>query len=166
MIWRSILSIGVMEMTAESQSTRLRWFARGVTILLIIVCNALLLGGLWMSGVDLDIALSKPELYDPENGYCVRVGFAKVEGAQGPIQLCTEWLDLSDPSGNTHHIREGLGLAMGADGQLVYQAHQGKNYQLIGLLMFVIVVIGSGMWAKRYLISRYQLQLQSPSRNS
>jgi len=119
-----------------------------------------------MSGVDLDIALSKPELYDPENGYCVRVGFAKVEGAKGPMQLCTEWLELSDPSGHTHHIREGIGLAMGADGQLYYQARQEENFRLIALLMFVIVVIGSGMWAKRFLISWYQLQLQSFGRNS
>ena len=153
-------------MTAESHSTRLRWFTRGVTILLIIVCNALLLGGLWISGVDLDIALSKPELYDPENGYCVRVGFAKVEGAKGPIQLCTEWLELSDPSGHTHHIREGIGLAIGADGQLYYQARQWENFRLIALLLFVIGVIGSGMWVKRYLISRYQLQLQSLDQNS
>ncbi len=153
-------------MTAESQSTKLRWFARGVTILLIIVCNALLLGGLWMSGVDLDIALSKPELYDPENGHCLRVGIAKVEGAQRPIQLCTEWLELSDPSGNSHHIREGIGLAIGADGQLYYQAHQGQNFRLLALLLFVILVIGSGMWAKRFLISRYQLQLQRISRNT
>jgi hypothetical protein len=137
-----------------------------VTILLIVVCNALLLGGLWMSGVDLDIALSKPELYDPKNGYCVRVGFANVVGVDRPIQICTEWLNLSDPSGNTHQIREGIGLAMGADGQLYYQARQGENFRLIALVMFVILVIGSGMWAKRYLISRYQLQLQGLDQNS
>ena len=119
-----------------------------------------------MSGVDLDIALSKPELYDPGNGHCLRVGIAKVEGAQRPIQLCTEWLELSDPSGNTHHIREGIGLVMGADGQLYYRTHQWQNFRLLGLLVFVIVVIGSGMWAKRFLISWYQLQLQRMSRNS
>ena len=134
-------------------------------MLLVIVCNALLLGGLWVSGVDLDIALSKPEIYDPENGYCVRVGFAKVEGIQGPKQICTEWLDFSDPSGNTHQILEGRGLAVSADGQLYYQARQGENFRLLALMLFVIVVIGSGMWAKRYLISRYQLQLQGLDRN-
>lgn len=153
-------------MTPESQSTRLRWFARGVTVLLIIVCNALLLGGLWLSGVDLDIALSKPELYDPENGYCVRVGFANVEGVKGPLQICTEWLDFSDPSGNTHQIREGGGLALGADGQLYYQARQWENFRLVALVMFVVFIIGSGMWVKRFLISRYQLQLQSLDQNS
>jgi hypothetical protein len=137
-----------------------------VTILLIIVCNALLLGGLWMSGVDLDIALSTQEFYDPKNGHCVRVAFANVEGIDRPIQICTEWLDLSDPSGNTHHLREGLGLAMGADGHLYYQARRGEIFRLIALVMFVILVIGSGMWAKRYLISRYQLQLRSLDQNS
>ncbi len=153
-------------MTAESQSIKLRWFARAVSVFLIIVCNALLLGGLWMSGVDLDIALSKPELYEPQNGHCVRVGIAKVVGVEGPIQICTEWLDISDPSGNTHQIREGQPLAMGADGQLYYQPRQGENFRFIGLLMFVIVVMGSGMWAKRYLITKYQLQLQSLGKNS
>jgi len=137
-----------------------------VTLVLIIVCNTLLLGGLWMSGVDLDIALSKPELYNPKNGYCVRVGFANVVGVDGPIQICTEWLELTDPTGNTHHIREGVGLSMGADGQLHYPARQGENFRLIALFMFVIVIIGSGMWTKRYLISRYQLQLQRLGGNS
>jgi hypothetical protein len=153
-------------MKAVSQSTKLRWFSSGVTIFLIIICNALLLGGLWISGVDLDIALTKPELYDPTNGYCIRVGFAEVAGVNGPIQVCTEWLELSDPSGNTHHIREGRGLAMGADGNLYYQAHQEDQFRLIALVMFVIGVIGSGMWAKGYLISRYQVQLQGPDQNS
>ena len=153
-------------MKGLSQRTRLRWFARGVTLFLIIVCNALLLGGLWMSGVDLDIALSDPELYDPKKGYCVRVGLAEVVGVDGPLQICTEWLELSDPSGNTHQIREGLGLEMGADGQLYYQSRQWENFRFLGLVMFVIVVIVSGMWVKRYLITRYQLQLQGFDRNS
>ena len=133
---------------------------------MIVLCNALLLLGLWVSGIDLDVALSKPEFYDPKNGYCVRVALAHVVGVDRPIQICAEWLELSDPSGNTHHIREGLGLTMGADGQLRYQTRQMENFRLIALVVFVIVVIGSGMWAKRYLISRYQLLLQNPDRNT
>lgn len=153
-------------MMAASQSSRLKWFSRGVTLLLIILCNALLFAGLWMSGVDLDIALSKPEIYDPNNGYCVRVALARVVGVDRPTQICVEWLDFADPSGNTHTIRENAGLAIGADGQLYYKAQRNEDFRLISLVMFVIVVIGSGMWAKRYFIARYQLRLQGPDGNS
>ena len=119
-----------------------------------------------MSGVDLDMALSKPEFYDPQNGYCVRVAFAQVVGVDERVRICSEWLDFSDPSGNTHRIREGAGLAMGADGQLHYETRREEDYRLMALVLYVFAVIGSGMWAKRYLISRYQLQLVEPNRHA
>ena len=141
--------------------TRVKRFTLVVTILLIIVCNALLLMGLWVSGVNLDEALSKPELYDQTNGYCVRVGWTDVVGVDRPMRLCVEWLDFSDPSGNTHTIRQDESLAIGTNGQLYYQDTRGTDYRLLGLVLFVFIVIGSGMWLKRYLIGRYQLHLES-----
>jgi hypothetical protein len=142
-------------------SRRVRRFTLVVTGALIIGCNALLLAGLWVSGVDLETALSKPELYDPANGHCVRVVWSKIAGTDGFVKVCTEWLDFSDISGETHVLPEGKTLAMGPDGNLYFSGHAADNYRLIALMIFAIVVMASGMWMKRVLIAKYHEHLQS-----
>ena len=123
--------------------------------------NALLFLGLWVSGVDLESTLAKPELYDPANGDCVGVQWTKVAGAEGLVKVCTEWLDFSDISGRTHSLVPGKALAMDADGNLYFPGQSAENYRLIALMIFAIVVMASGMWAKRQLIAKYQVHLQS-----
>ncbi len=142
-------------------SQRVQRFTQIVTLGLILGCNALLLMGLWVSGVDLESALAKPELYDPMNGDCVGVQWTKVAGAEGLVKVCTEWIDFSDISGKTHFLARDKTLAMGADGNLYFSGQSRENYRLIGLLIFAIVVMVCGMWAKRQLIANYQLRLQS-----
>jgi hypothetical protein len=145
---------------------RLNRFTLGVTGVLIVGCNALLLAGLWVSGVDLEMALSKPELYDPSNGHCVRVKWAEVQGADGLVKVCTEWLDFSDISGETHVLPEDKNLAMRPDGHLYFSGQEVNNYRLIALVIFAIVVMISGMWMKRVLIAAYQRHLQSLDHHS
>ena len=147
-------------------SRRVKRFTLVVTAALIIGCNALLLGGLWVSGVDLETALSKPELYDPANGHCVRVMWSKIAGADGLVKICTEWLDFSDISGETHVLPEGKTLAMGPDGNLYFSGQAADNYRLIALLIFAIVVMASGTWMKLVLISKYHEHLQSLEHHS
>ncbi|MEO8325356.1 MAG: hypothetical protein ABI618_05865 [Nitrospirota bacterium] len=145
---------------------RLKRFTLVVTVALIIVCNALILTGLWVSGVDLEKILSKSELYDPENGHCVQVIWLKVVGVDGLVKVCSEWLDFSDISGETHLLPEGKTLAMGPDGNLYVSGHPAENYRLIALMIFAIVVIISGMWTKQMLIAKYQNRLQSVNHHS
>ena len=145
---------------------RVRRFTHLVTIGLIVSCNGLLLFGLWVSGVDLETALAKPELYDPANGHCVGVKWTKVTGADGLVKVCTEWIDFSDISGQTHTLDSGKALAMGADGNLYFPGQSTENYRLIALMIFAIVVIVSGMWVKRQLIANYQQRLQSLDHHS
>jgi hypothetical protein len=147
-------------------SRRLRRFTLIVTVVLIVGCNALLLTGLWASGIDLERVLSKPELYDPANGHCVRVMWAKVEGTEGLVKVCTEWLDFSDMSGKTHVLPEGKNLAMGPDGHLYFSGETADNFRLIALMIFAIVVMASGMWMKRLLIAKYHQHLQSVDHHS
>jgi len=146
----------------EPETTRrLQRFTHVVTISLIIGCNGLLFLGLWVSGVDLESALAKPELYDPTNGDCVGVQWAKVAGAEGLVKVCTEWIDFSDITGQTHSLAPGKPLAMGADGNLYFSGQSTENYRLIALMIFAIVVMAFGMWVKRQLIAQYQIRLQS-----
>ena len=159
--------MGVVPTRQRAQKLRtVKRFTRVVTVALIVVCNALILAGLWVSGVDLEKTLSKPELYDPANGHCVRVVWSKVEGAEGLVKVCTEWLDFSDVSGITHTLPEGKTLAMGPDGNLYFSGQAADNYRLIVLMIFAIVVIASGMWMKRVLITKYQNHLQSLDHHS
>jgi hypothetical protein len=149
----------VLEQSDESQ--RVQRFAHIVTIGLILGCNALLLLGLWVSGVDLEATLAKPELYDPANGHCVGVQWTKVNGAEGLVKVCNEWIDFSDLSGQTHSLPPGRALAMGADGNLYFSGQSAENYRLIALMIFAIVVMAYGMWVKRRLITNYKARLQS-----
>ncbi|MFB3109403.1 MAG: hypothetical protein ACE1ZE_08585 [Candidatus Binatia bacterium] len=138
---------------------RIRWFSLGVTIVLIVVCNALLLGGLWASGLNLDVVFSDSELYDPSSGHCVKLAWAKVIGVEGPVRVCSEWLDMSDPTGQVHAIRQGESLAMGGDGNLYYENDRKGDFRLLALLVFVGVVIFSGVRVKPFLIARYRRRL-------
>jgi len=142
-----------------SSESRIRWFRFVVTMVLIIVCNGLLLGGLWASGLDLDFVLTNSELYDPAISHCVGVTWTKVSGVSGPIRVCSEWLDTTDPTGQVHQLRKNEPLAMGSDGNLYYQNARKAQHQLLGLLAFTIVVIFSGMRLKRFLIKWYQLRV-------
>ena len=147
-------------------SPQVKRFTYLVTGFLIIVCNGLLLLGLWVSGIDLDMVLSKPQLYDPANGHCVGVKWEKVAGAEGLVKVCSEWLDFSDISGHTHSLPEGKSLAMGADGNLYFPGQAAENYRLIALMIFAIVVMAAGMWMKGVLIAKYRVYLQSENNHS
>ena len=153
-------------MEISGKARKMRWFSWLVTGGLMVVCNVLLFIGLWISGVDLETALSKPELYDPQNGHCVGVNWSKVDGVDGLIKVCTEWLDFSDISGEIHRLPPGKALTMGADGNLYFSGQPGENYRLIGLVIFVIVVVASGMWLKRFLIGKYHFHLQASDRHT
>ena len=148
-------------MTAVSEDTRMTWFTRAVTVGLIIGCNALLVLGWWLSGVNLEAALSKPRIYDPESNYCVTVKWTKVIGVDQPMKVCTEWLDVADPSGSVHTIRYDQALTVGTDGHLYYEGQRDEDVRLAMLVIFVIVVIGAGMWLKHYLVKRYSVSLEN-----
>lgn len=148
------------------QEKRVRRFTRGITVLLIVVCNGALLLGLWASEVDLDRIFSGRDLYDPSQAYCVRVAWAKVTGAERPVRLCAEWLDQSDPSGKTHTLRADETIMIGADGKLHYENEMTAAYRLIGLLVFMTLVLFCGMRAKRYLVARYRTRMQASQEGS
>ena len=124
--------------------TRLRWFTGLVTLFLIVTCNALLLGALSASGLDLEFVLAPADLYDPSKGHCVRVEPARVRGVEGRIQVCSEWLDTTDPTGQVHRLRTDEPLAMGNDGNLYYERLRQTDYRLLGLVLFSCLVILSG----------------------
>ncbi|NKB80558.1 MAG: hypothetical protein GKS05_01410 [Nitrospirales bacterium] len=146
-------------MVSATRETRVWWFSLGVTLCLIVLCNGVLLGGVVVSGVNLEHILAPPEFFDAAKDQCVRVAWTHVVGVEGPMRVCSEWLVLSDLTGQTHVIRDGEPLVLGNDGKLYYASDRNRDFRLAGLLLFVVVVIFSGVRLKRFLIVRYRVRL-------
>lgn len=133
---------------------------------MMILCNAIVLIGLWASGINLDELAATPDVFNSKQDICLRLGWKSVAGSADPVRLCSEWINLSDPSGTTHQIQREIKLRQGPDGQ--YYVDQGihADYRLLILVMFVMVVIASGLVAKWYLVSRYRLRLESAAQGT
>jgi hypothetical protein len=147
----------------EEQKRKLRRYTCVVSTLMVVLCNAVFLFGLWGSGVNLDTLVRTPDLFDPTKDVCLRLTWHKVDGAQEPVRLCNEWINLSDPSGQTHTFQKDTKVVQGADGKLYFDHPARVDYQVFALGAFVVAVIASGLLLKRYLIARYRLRLEASS---
>ncbi len=85
----------------QCRAKRVRRFAIGVSLAMIILCNAIVLVGLRVSGMNLDELAATPDIFNSKQDICLRLGWHSVTGAAEPVPLCSEWIHLSDPSGKT-----------------------------------------------------------------
>jgi hypothetical protein len=76
------------------------------------------------------------------------------------MRICSEWINLSDPSGKTHHIQKDMKVRQGTDGHFYVDGGVQADYRLLGIALFVAIVIALGVVIKRYLVSRYRLHLE------
>lgn len=143
---------------------RVRRFSMLVTLALIVACNAVILLGIWASGINLDRAWHTPDRFDPTRDECLRYTWHKVSGVQQPIRLCYEWINLSDPSGNTHTFQSDTEIVLGADGRLHYAQGERLDSRIFLLLAFAGVVLAAGMTLSRFLIARYRLRQETLDR--
>lgn len=137
-----------------------------VTAGLIMFCNVVLLFGVWVSGVNLDELVKTPDLFDAKEDVCLRLSWERVAGAAEPVRLCSEWIKLADPSGKPHHLAKDIAVRRGPDGRYYVDRGVRPDFRLLALALFVAVVLTFGMWARRYLVSRYRLQLSSTTSRS
>jgi len=146
---------------AQPRKALVRRFARVVSLAMIVLCNAIVLTGLWASGINLDELAKPPDVFNSKQDICLRLGWKSVTGAVEPVRLCSEWINLSDPSGKTHQIQQEIKLRQGPDGQYYVDRGIHADYRLLILMLFVVVVIALGLVVKWYLVSRYRLRLES-----
>jgi hypothetical protein len=145
----------------QRRARKVRRFTIGVSLAMIILCNAIVLFGLWASGINLDELATPPDVFNSKQDICLRLGWQSVPGAVDPISLCSEWINLSDPSGKTHQIQREIKLRHGPDGQYYVDRGGHADYRLLILTLFIVAVIASGLVAKWYLVGRYRLRLES-----
>lgn len=151
------------EQPAEGKAHRVLRYRYGVTAAMILLCNAVILLGVWGSGVNLDQLVRIPDLFDPTKDICLRFGWHKVAGLDQPIRLCSEWINLSDPSGDMHRFQRDTTVVQGADGKLYFDHGARVDYRLFLLGAFVVAVIACGIMLKRSLIARYRVRLETQS---
>jgi hypothetical protein len=144
----------------EKRAAKIRRFASVVTAGLIVFCNVLLLFGVWVSGVNLDELVKTPDLFDAKEDVCLRLSWERVSGAAEPVRLCSEWIKLADPSGKPHLLAKDIAVRRGPDGQYYLDRGVRPDFRLLALALFVGVVLLFGLWARRYLVGRYRLQVE------
>ena len=143
------------------RTDKIRRFSLAVSLVLMVLCNAILLGGLALSGINLDDLVKTPDFFNAKQDVCLRLSWQAVPEAHEPVRLCSEWLNLSDPSGKPHYLQPDTKLKKGLDGQ--YYVDQGiqADYRLLTLMLFVTAIIIGGVRAKWFLVNRYRLRLES-----
>jgi len=100
-------------------------------------------------------------VFNSKQDICLRLGWRSVTGASEPVRLCSEWINLSDPSGKTHQIQPEIKLRQGPGGQYYVDRGIHADYRLLVLVLFVVAVIAFGLVVKWYLVSRYRLRLET-----
>ena len=144
----------------EEQRRRLRRYSLLVTVTMMVLCNAVFLFGLWATGANLDKLIKIPESFNPLQDICLRFIWRPVAGEEQPVRLCSEWIMLSDPTGETHTIQKETEVVKGGDGRLYFDYGTLVDYRLFVFAGFVGVIITLGIWGKRNLIRRYKASLE------
>ena len=141
------------------QVALVRRYATRVTLVLMIVCPALFFAGMWGSGVQPEQLFAMPEWYKPSSDICVRQGWQRVAGKGNLVRVCAEWLDTTDPSGETHQLQDTMQIAEDADGRLYYESGSRADWHLMAFVAFVLAIMAFGWFLRRYLVARYRRQL-------
>ncbi|BFU93531.1 MAG: conserved protein of unknown function [Nitrospira sp.] len=144
----------------DSRVAKVRRYATLVTLGMIVLCNGILLFGVWVSGVNLDELVKTPDLFNAAKDVCLRLTWERVAGAPEPVRLCSEWINLGDPSGAPHRLASDIKVRQGPDGRYYFDQGIRPDFRLLALAMFVGAVLLFGLWVRRYLVSRYRLQLE------
>jgi hypothetical protein len=143
-----------------SRNSRVQRYTRIITIVLIVVCNGIFLFGMWASGVNLDELVKTQDQFNPQDDVCLRLSWQRLAGSTEPIRLCSEWINLSDPSGKPHVLDQNTKVRQGPDGRYYVDRGIKADYRLLGFVGFVVAVIVFGMVTRRYLVNRYRIQLE------
>ena len=155
--------LSMAPMLTDEQRRRLRRYSMLVTVTMMIVCNAVFLFGLWATGANLDKLVKIPEAFNPLQDICLRFIWRPVAGEEQPVRLCSEWIMLSDPTGQTHTIQKETEVIKGGDGRLYFDYGTLVDYRLFVFAAFVGLIIATGLWGKRTLIRKYKTSLERES---
>lgn len=137
-----------------------RRYATRVTVVLMIVCPAVFLAGMWGSGVTPEQVFTVPDRFNAVNDVCLRLGWQRVAGKDDLVRVCSEWLELSDPSGETHRLQQTAQIVEAADGRLYFDYGSRADWHLAAFVAFVVSILACGWFIRRYMVTRYRRHLE------
>lgn len=150
----------------DRRARLVRRYATRVTVVLMILCPALFLFGLWVSGIRTDQLFRLPDVFHPTSDVCLRLGWQQVLGKDELVQVCSEWIRLADPSGETHRLKQETTIREGADGKLYFDYGSLTDWRLFAYVGLVVAILAFGWFVRRYLVARYRLRLESAARQT
>ncbi|MBX3238031.1 MAG: hypothetical protein KF814_17940 [Nitrospiraceae bacterium] len=162
----TILESAAADEAAELRNKKIRRFASAVSIMLMVVCNAVFLFGIWVTGVNFERLVRTPDIYDSAHDICLRLAYRNIPGAQNPVQFCSEWINLSDSTGKTHTFEKDAQIKQGADGRFYFDYGPFVDYRLFAVVAFVAAIILSGMRVTSHVVNRYRMRLEAAARHS
>ncbi len=145
----------------ERHAQLVRRYSTRVTVVLMVLCPALFLVGLRASGVAPEQLFWMPERFHPTNDVCLRLAWQKVAGKEDLVQVCSEWIQLSDPSGATHRLNQATKVVAAADGRLYFDDGARADWHLAAYVAFVGAILAFGWFVRRFLVARYRRQLEA-----
>jgi hypothetical protein len=151
---------------AELRAKKVRRFASGVSIVMMVVCNGIFLFGLWITGTNFERLVRTPDVYNAKQDICLRLADRNVPGAENPVQFCSEWINLADSSGRTHTFQKETEIKQGADGKFYLDYGPLVDYRLFVVGAFVVMILVFGILLKRRLVNRYRTKLETTAQQS
>ena len=142
--------------------SKIQRFSLIISLVLMVLCNGVLFAGFTLSGINLDDLVRTPEFFNAKQDVCLRLTWRSVPEVKDPVRLCSEWLNLSDPTGKPHYLAPDTKLKKGLDGQYYIDQGVQADYRLLMLIFFVTAIIIGGVRAKWFLVNRYRLSLEAP----
>jgi hypothetical protein len=145
----------------ERRRRKHRVYKLRITAVLMVLSCLVFLAGLRFSGVELQNLVWTSEVFDPEKNICLRTAWLNTtQGRADRVQLCTEWIDHSDMSGETHTLPvKEVDIIRGGDGRIRTQFKRGINYRLVAVMSYLLVIIIGALFLQRSLIRRDQKQM-------
>jgi hypothetical protein len=70
----------------DEQQRLLRRYGVWVTLGMMVLCNVIFLGGLWLTGVKLEQLIRIPDVFNPRQDVCLRFTWHRVEGDPEPVR--------------------------------------------------------------------------------
>ena len=147
--------------SAEQRAKKVRRFASGFSVVMMVLCNAVFLFGIWVTGVNFELLVRTPDRYDSTHDICLRFAYQRVPGAENPVQYCSEWLNLSDNTGKTHTVQKDTEIKQGADGKFYFDYGPFVDYRLFAVGAFVVGIIVCGIRVTRHVVNRYRMRLEA-----
>jgi hypothetical protein len=151
---------------AELRAKKVRRFASGISVVMMVVCNAVFLFGIWVTGVNFERLVRTPDIYDSKQDICLRLAYQRVPGTNDPVQFCSEWLNLADSTGKTHTFQKETQIKKSADGKFYFDYGPYVDYRLFAVGAFVVAIIVGGIRVTRHVVNRYRMRLEAAARQS